>query len=70
VDVSGESRLFPGLSHSIRNVKWTGQMIHIRREADDLRHRLPDDLTTDLLRFAASLVTLVAAIFLGLVRIG
>jgi hypothetical protein len=45
-------------------------MIRIRRETDVLRHRLPDDLTTDLLRFAASLVTLVAAIFLGLVRIG
>jgi hypothetical protein len=45
-------------------------MIHVRQETEQLRRRLPEDLTTDLLRFAASLVTLVAAIFLGLVHIG
>jgi hypothetical protein len=45
-------------------------MTQVRRETDQLRRRLPDDLTIDLLRLTASLVTLVAAIFLGLVRIG
>jgi hypothetical protein len=45
-------------------------MIRVRRETEELRQRLPDDITTDVLRFVASLVTLVAAIFLGLVRIG
>jgi hypothetical protein len=45
-------------------------MTHVRREADQIRRRLPEDITIDLLRFGASLLTLVAAIFLGLVRIG
>ena len=45
-------------------------MFHVRRETEHLRRRLPEDLTTDLLRLTASLVTLIAAIFLGLVRIG
>jgi hypothetical protein len=45
-------------------------MIHVRRETEELRRRLPDDLTIDVLRLVASLVTLMAAIFIGLVRIG
>ena len=57
-------------AHHIPTPHKTERMIHVRRETEELRRRLPEDLTTDLLRFAASLVTLVAAIFLGLVRIG
>jgi hypothetical protein len=45
-------------------------MIHVRRTTEELRDHFHDDITTDVLRLAASLVTLVAAIFLGLVRIG
>jgi hypothetical protein len=45
-------------------------MIEIRRSTRELRQRLPEDITADLLRFGASLVTLMAAILLGLVRVG
>jgi hypothetical protein len=45
-------------------------MIHVRRKTDELRDHFHEDITTDVLRLTASLVTLLAAIFLGLVRIG
>ena len=45
-------------------------MFGFDRNTRELRQRLPDDITTDLLRFGASLVTLVAAIFLGLAKVG
>jgi hypothetical protein len=45
-------------------------MTDLSRDVRDSRERrLPEDLTADLLRFAAALVTLVAAIILGLARV-
>jgi hypothetical protein len=40
------------------------------RTTSTLKDRLPDDLTADLLRLGASVLTLVAAILLGLARVG
>jgi hypothetical protein len=44
-------------------------MTDLSRDARERDRRLPDDLAADLVRFGAALVTLVAAIILGVARV-
>jgi hypothetical protein len=47
-----------------------GRMFPFRPNTRELSHDLAEDVTADLLRLGAALLTLVAAIFLGLARVG